>query len=109
VSNSNLSSLGISQRSFTIAAWVKLDDVNDQYIVGNWAGDAADTFAVGVGGNHPYMRIGSNEYYGSNTVGTGQWHHLVFRNQYNNSPPTSRLAMYLDGTLVFSQTESLAV
>ena len=104
---SDTETLGLSESSFTVSAWVNLDTVDNEPVVGTVGANPAELILLGVDSTLPYILIDGTSFWGSTPVSAGQWAHLVWRNQFDASTGESQLAMFLDGTMVFSTTANV--
>ena len=110
LSIAGMDALQLNAQSFTISAWVKINTPNGpQAVLGTRTANAADTFAVGFYGTDLAMYTPNGAFVPDAPVAPGQWRHVVWRNRYDSVTSKSQLAMFLDGTRVYSQTHNLTI
>ena len=104
VALADTATLGLSGRSFTVSAWVNLDSLDSEPVLGTVGADPAQLLMLGVESNLPYILMDGTTLWGSNPVSTGSWNHLVWRNRFEPSTGLSHLGIFLNGSQVLSQT-----
>lgn len=91
--------LGLTEHSFAVAAWVKANNWNAQPILGTLSTTGNDTLYLGLKNGTPYAKIGTREITATLPANSepNRWMHLVWDYQFDAITRKGTLEFYVDG------------
>ncbi len=109
ISLTTIDTLDMTDRSFTVSAWVKPDALNYRVILGTDNTTGNEYMRLNIDDGLPSFSLPAAEIIGTTFMQVGQWTHLVGRYEYNPLKNSGTATLFMDGVVAGVITETGAL